>query len=95
MQGDTWFSRTVVDKLAQPATIEAPPSAKPTLTEREFEVLRLLARGYSNAQIAKTLSITERTVRFHVEKVLAALSVSNRTEVVALAIQRGWIEPSA
>ena len=94
MQGGTWFSRKVVDKLARPATEEASPAEKPALTERELEVLRLLARGYSNAQIAKAMSITERTVRFHMEKILAKLGVSNRTEAVAVATQHGWIEPA-
>lgn len=56
-------------------------------------MLRLLARGYTNAQI-EAMSITERTVRFHMEKILAKLGVSNRTEAVAVATQRGWIEPA-
>jgi len=94
MQGDTWFSRSVVEKLARPATSEAPLAEKPALTERELEVLRLLARGHTNAQIAEAMSIAERTVRFHMEKILAKLSVSNRTEAVAVATQRGWIEPA-
>src|SRR5574340_1807042 len=48
MQGDTWLSRKVVDKLARPATSEAPPLEQPALTEREVEVLRLVAQGKTN-----------------------------------------------
>ena len=61
--------------------------------KRELEVLNLVAEGYTNIQIGETLSISERTVRFHMEKILAKLVVSNRTEAVAVAIQCGWIEP--
>jgi DNA-binding NarL/FixJ family response regulator len=64
---------------------------KRALSDRELEVLNLAANGYSNRQIAMSISVTERTVRFHMEKILDKLKVSNRTEAVALAFQKRWI----
>jgi DNA-binding NarL/FixJ family response regulator len=65
------------------------------LTEREREVLDLLAQGKSNKQIADTLSITERTAKFHVSAIMSKLGASNRTEAVTRAARRGLIKLSA
>jgi DNA-binding NarL/FixJ family response regulator len=59
------------------------------LTDRENEVLGLLAQGKSNQDIAAMLTITERTVKFHVSSIMSKLSAHNRTEVVSIAVQRG------
>ena len=64
------------------------------LTPRELEVLQCLARGDSNKEVAITLSITERTVKFHVSAIIAKLGASNRTEAVTMAAQRGLIRLS-
>lgn len=61
------------------------------LTEREMEVLRLLAQGKSNKEIAAALTVTERTAKFHVAAILGKLGATNRTEAVTLAVQRGLI----
>jgi len=61
------------------------------LSQRESEVLELIARGCKNIEIAVALEIKERTVRFHVENILDKLNVSNRTEAVSYAFKKGWI----
>ncbi len=62
------------------------------LTPRELEVLGLIARGLLNKEIADKLSITERTVKFHVSSVLAKLDAGNRTEAVSVAVKKGLIQ---
>jgi DNA-binding NarL/FixJ family response regulator len=61
------------------------------LTEREREVLALLAQGKSNKAIAATLVITERTAKFHVSSIMRKLGASNRTEAVTIAAQQGLV----
>jgi len=73
------------------ATMLAKRSNVDPLTEREMEVLRLLARGQSNREIASELSIAENTVRIHVAHILQKLAVEDRTQAVILAFQRGIV----
>jgi len=61
------------------------------LTDREKEVLILMARGLRNREIGQELAVTEATARTHVENISAKLGVSTRTEAVVMAIQRGFI----
>jgi DNA-binding NarL/FixJ family response regulator len=61
------------------------------LSGREYEVLRLIAAGQSNKEIGRTLSISERTVRFHVTSIFNKLGATSRTQAVALATQRHLI----
>ena len=63
----------------------------PDLTDRELQVLDLLADGYANKQISVELGISEHTVKFHVSSIYTKLNVSNRAEAVRLGIQRGLI----
>ena len=77
--------------LRQVSGATAAPLPEP-LTERELEVLRQLARGRQNKEIATELWISERTVKFHVSAILAKLGVGNRTEAVSKAAQLGLIE---
>jgi DNA-binding NarL/FixJ family response regulator len=67
--------------------------ASPELTEREVEVLRLLAQGKSNQEIAKALNVVEGTVKFHLNKILSKLGVSDRTSAVIAAFRRGIASP--
>jgi len=62
------------------------------LSQREVEVLRLVAAGNSNREIATRLSITEETVKNHVTHILAKLGANDRTHAVTIAIKRGFIE---
>ncbi len=61
------------------------------LTERELQVLQLLAQGLANKQIAAALSISEHTVKFHVSSIYAKLGAANRTEAVRLGVQQGLV----
>ena len=61
------------------------------LTERESEVLGLLAKGLANKQIAVALGISEHTVKFHVSSIYSKLNVTNRTEAVREGLRGGWI----
>ena len=92
MQGDAWFSRPVVKKLARPAPSEAPPSAKPALTERELRVLQLLVAGKTDQQIGQELSIAERTVRYCLRNLYDKLGVDTRVEAVAQAVRLGLVQ---
>lgn len=67
-----------------------PPSHGP-LTDRESEVLGLLAKGLANKQIAVALGISEHTVKFHVSSIYTKLNVTNRTEAVRAGLRGGWI----
>src|SRR5689334_23347580 len=62
-----------------------------SLTERETEVLRLLAQGQTNRQIARTLNITEKTTKTHVSNILSKLGVQSRTQATLYAIRVGLI----
>lgn len=62
------------------------------LTERELEVLHLLAQGMPNKEIAAQLIISERTAKFHVSSIMSKLGANNRTEAVAISAQRGLID---
>jgi DNA-binding NarL/FixJ family response regulator len=83
--GDRWIPRDVASRLAVRATYEA-------LTQREVEVLREIAKGRANKEIAQTLAISEHTVKDHLKNILGKLHVAARTEAVTAAVQRGIIE---
>jgi len=73
------------------AQVAAPRRASLALSEREREVLHLVAEGLPTKQIARSLSITERTVKFHVNSIFHKLGAENRAQAVALAAQRGLL----
>ncbi len=66
-------------------------SDSPALSEREVEVLGLLAQGLANKQIAAALGISDHTVKFHVSSIYTKLGATNRTEAVRQGVRRGWI----
>lgn len=72
----------------------APPAATHGLTERELEVLGLVSQGRSNAEIAKALFVTTKTVKYHLSGIFAKLGTKNRTEAAAYAINHGLVPTS-
>jgi DNA-binding NarL/FixJ family response regulator len=82
-QGETSVSPAMAGKLA------AYPRRNADLTSRELDVLRFLGEGKSNKEIGAALSISEGTVKLHVNSILAKLDVSSRTEAVSVALKRG------
>jgi DNA-binding NarL/FixJ family response regulator len=91
-QGGTLLQPLVTARLLDHlrSEVEPQPVVDP-LTPREREVLLLVARGQSNKQIAAGLGITERTVKFHVSRILSKLSAANRAEAVQKALLAGLI----
>ena len=88
-------TRQLLDRVGRrlPAAIDARPETLAELTEREREVLELLARGMSNAEIAKALVVGEATVKTHVSNVLMKLGLRDRVQAVVLAYEIGLVEP--
>ncbi|MCU0749463.1 MAG: response regulator transcription factor [Akkermansiaceae bacterium] len=84
MRGEKWIPAEVARSLAN-------RSLREELSPREVQVLRELARGGSNKEIAAVLNITEHTVKAHLKNILAKLPARDRTEAVTLALQRGII----
>lgn len=80
------IARKLIRELTQPAAL--PPTADP-LTEREVEVLRLVAQGLTNDEIAQELYLSERTVRTHVSHILDKLHLANRTQAALYALREG------
>lgn len=88
-QGGSLLQPVIASKLIQHV---AEDRISADLTEREMEVLNLLAKGYTNREIAEQLVITERTVKFHVSSILRKLDAGNRTEAVSIAAQQGLVD---
>ena len=88
------ITRRLVERFAHPpAAPPVAPGALGRLTARETEVLRLLARGMSNAEIAEQLVVSEATVKTHVAGILAKLELRNRAQAVVIAYESGLVRP--
>jgi DNA-binding NarL/FixJ family response regulator len=97
-RGDALLAPSITKRLiAEFAARREPPLGRPQtldeLTARELEVLRLIARGMSNAEISQTLSIAEQTTKTHVGRILMKLHLRDRAQAVVLAYESGLISP--
>ena len=84
-------TRQVIERFAAPVG----GAAMPDLTEREADVLRLLARGLSNGEIASRLFVSVETVKSHVASILMKLGVRDRTQAVIAAYESGFVAPGS
>lgn len=94
--GDALLSPSITRKLLEQFTKTAMPRTLPTidqLTEREEEVLRHVARGLSNSEIADALFVSETTVKTHVSHILTKLELRDRVQAVVAAYESGLIVP--
>ncbi|NES13109.1 MULTISPECIES: response regulator transcription factor [Micromonospora] len=89
--------RRLLDRFADvlPDPAATPPKALHALTDREREVLVQVARGLSNAEIARALSVSETTIKTHVGHVLTKLGLRDRVQAVVLAYETGLVRPGA
>ena len=93
-EGQSVLDPAIARKLmAQLVALRTEPHVEP-LTERELEVLRLAAKGYTNKAIGAELSISDRTVQGHLAKIYGKVGAASRTEAVMRAVSMGWIPPA-
>jgi DNA-binding NarL/FixJ family response regulator len=88
---DPAVTRRVIEEFARTPAQSQPPPELANLTERELEVLHLIARGLSNAEIAARLYVSEATVKTHVARMLTKLRLRDRVQAVVYAYEHGVI----
>jgi DNA-binding NarL/FixJ family response regulator len=87
------ITKRLIEQFARSAPPGPPPAALTDLTAREREVLGLVARGLSNAEIAAELVLSDATVKTHVKRLLAKLGLRDRVQAVVLAYEAGIVTP--
>jgi DNA-binding NarL/FixJ family response regulator len=85
--------RLIEEHVRGPAPVAGVPTELSALTERELEVVGLMARGLSNDEICASLVISEATVKTHVNRILAKLGLTSRVQVVVLGYETGLVRP--
>lgn len=92
-QGQPALHPTIALKMVRELSQQANPfTANDSLTERELTVLKLIAQGLTNHEIATRLTISERTVTTHVSHILGKLHLANRTQAALFALRKGWAQ---
>src|SRR5207245_5939784 len=90
------ITRRLIEEFARrPTPRSGPPPQMTQLTERELEVMRRLAQGLSNAEIAAKLYLSEATVKNHVAHILTKLRLRDRTQAVVAAYETGLVQPGS
>jgi two-component system, NarL family, response regulator LiaR len=84
-------ARKVIKRAIDTTAKSGQESAAVELSEREQEVLRMIAKGFSNKDIAEALVISSRTVQGHINKIFQKLNVGSRTEAIFQSVKKGWI----
>ncbi len=85
----------IADYAARPPEAPRGDHSLSPLTERELDVMRLVARGHSNSEIAQELYVAEQTVKTHVSRILGKLGLRDRTQVVIAAYESGLVRPQS
>ncbi len=93
-EGQSVLSPGIARQLMEQLVASRAETQIEALTERELEVLRLAAKGFTNKAIGAELSISDRTVQGHLAKIYAKLGAGSRTEAVMRAVTLGWIPPT-
>jgi DNA-binding NarL/FixJ family response regulator len=89
------ITRRLIEDYARRPPAREQPAALAELTARELEVLRLIARGLSNGDIARELFVGDATVKTHVARIFAKLDLHDRAQAVVLAYESGLVQPGA
>jgi two-component system, NarL family, response regulator LiaR len=84
------LSAEITQALLEPKS-KQPTAQESGLSERQMEVLKLVAKGLTNKQIADQLFVTEATVKFHMRNIMTLLNASGRVEAAAIAVEKHWI----
>ena len=91
-QGNTWFSQATIKKLVQWETDNPYQTLKSTLTQREKQLLSMIAKGWDNFRIAAELNLAQQTVRNYISRIYAKLAVSSRSEAMVWAMKNSLAE---
>lgn len=89
-KGGTWFNRPILEKLVQSEADDLTQAVEVTLTNREQQIVSMIAQGSNNSQIAAGLNLAEQTVRNYTSRIYEKIAVSSRAQAVIWAMQNGF-----